>query len=70
MRTLQEEDNCPTNDFMRGNPKGKCWGDGHYKCKECMHYRADFKIHGQKLIDYVHQRQGGIQFITFPIRST
>jgi hypothetical protein len=58
-----EEDNCPSNDFKVGQSQGKCWGDGHYRCKECLHYRADFKEFGQALIDYAHQIQGEIQII-------
>jgi hypothetical protein len=56
---------CPSNDFKQGEPQGKCWGNGHYQCKECIYYRKDFKEHGQKLIDYLHEIQGQIQITTF-----
>jgi len=52
MRTTEEP--CPTDDFEIGDPKGKCWGDGHYACKECKHYREDFKRIGQDFIDFCH----------------
>lgn len=45
-----ENENCPSNDYQQGKASGKCWGDGHYRCLECKHYRADFKKHG---LDYV-----------------
>ena len=45
---------CPTNDFDKGNPNGKCWGDGHFQCKECKHYREDFNRLGQDYIDFAH----------------
>jgi hypothetical protein len=55
------EDQCPSNDYKQGEPQGKCWGDGHYRCQSCIFYRADFKKYGQELIDYMHQIQGQIQ---------
>ena len=48
------EDFCPSNDFKEGNPQGKCWGCGHYLCRECLFYRQDFKRLGQAYIDFVH----------------
>jgi len=51
---------CPTNDFEQGTPSGKCWGDGHCLCKDCVNYRADFAKHGQSLIDFAHDMQAGI----------
>ena len=45
---------CPTNDFTEGQPQGKCWGDGHYRCNDCKHYREDFKRLGQDYIDFAH----------------
>lgn len=57
----QESEQCPTNDFQEGESNGKCWGDGHYRCKECVHYRKDFKEHCQEYIDFVHQSQSGIK---------
>jgi hypothetical protein len=43
MMRISEEDDCPTEDFTPGIPEGKCWGDGHYKCDDCVFFRADFK---------------------------
>lgn len=57
-----EEDDCPTNDFIDGKSNGNCWGDGHYRCQNCIHYRADFKEKGQDYIDWMHTLQGGLQF--------
>lgn len=37
---------CPTDDFTNGEPNGKCWGDGHYMCNDCKHFRPDFKGDG------------------------
>ena len=48
---------CPSNDFKEGTPQGKCWGCGHYLCKECMHYREDFLRLGQNYIDFIHNIQ-------------
>lgn len=56
----KNQDECPSNDFEQGEPNGKCFGDGHYRCKECIHYRADFKKGGQDFIDFVHTYQNGI----------
>ena len=58
------ENECPSRDFKQGEPQGKCWGHGHYSCQSCIHYRQDFKTHGQPLIDYMHQIQGSIQIST------
>lgn len=63
-RDSSAEDECPTNDFSPGNPSGQCWGDGHYKCKECKFYREDFKRLGQDYIDFVHREQGQIQIFS------
>ena len=57
-------EDCPSNDYKQGEPQGKCWGDGHYRCPTCIHYRADFKEHGQELIDYAHNIQGEIQILS------
>jgi len=43
------DDFCPSNDFKSGNPQGKCWGCGHYICKECVFYREDFLRLGQNV---------------------
>jgi len=40
MRDQNEQ--CPEDDFELGTPKGTCWGDGHYTCDECKHFRQDF----------------------------
>lgn len=64
MKTKEERTGieCPTNDFEVGNASGSCFGDGHYQCSDCVHYRADFKANGQDYIDFVHINQGGLQF--------
>jgi len=61
---LIDNEVCPSNDFKEGEAQGKCWGDGHYRCQSCVHYRQDFKLHGQKLIDHMHEVQGQIQITT------
>lgn len=43
MIRVSEHEDCPTEDFTEGTPEGKCWGDGHYKCDNCIFFRADFK---------------------------
>lgn len=58
------DDNCPSKDFTEGVPNGNCWGDGHYLCKKCVHYRSDFAQLGQHFIDHVHNLQGQIQITT------
>lgn len=50
---------CPSNDFNHGKPSGQCWGDGHYLCQSCSHYRRDFNKKGQDYIDAVHNAQSG-----------
>lgn len=57
-------DDCPSRDFETGTPNGNCWGDGHYQCKECVHYRADFYHLGQDFIDAVYRAQSGIRIRT------
>ena len=57
------DDFCPSNDFKSGNPQGKCWGCGHYICKECVFYREDFLRLGQNYINFVHNIQS-FQIIT------
>lgn len=61
-RSENMNEECPTNDYHLGEPNGKCWGDGHYLCKKCLNYKLDFKNLGQPYIDYMHSRQGEIQF--------
>ena len=56
-------EDCPSNDFKEGKPQGKCWGCGHYLCRECLHYREDFLRLGQKYIDFAHDIQS-FQIIT------
>ena len=65
IRSSNPTEDCPTNDFTLGEPSGQCWGDGHYMCKLCKHYRLDFKENGQDYIDFVHNLQGGIIISTF-----
>lgn len=45
MKQIRENisNDCPTKDFFNGEPSGNCWGDGHYLCDVCKHYRKDFK---------------------------
>lgn len=31
-------------------------GTGHYTCKQCVYYRADFKKYGQDYIDWFFMR--------------
>jgi hypothetical protein len=59
-----ENEACPSDDFESGEPKGKCWGDGHYMCNECKHLRPDFKGDGWKKRDAILAGQGGIQIST------
>ncbi len=51
------ESECPTEEFQLGEAAGKCWGNGNYLCKECKHFRADFKVGGQEFIDLIHLQQ-------------
>lgn len=60
-RPIGEE--CPTNEFKQGAPKGKCWGDGHWMCKHCLHYSEDFKRLGQDFIDFAHRIQGEVLIV-------
>jgi len=60
MKTERNEIPCPSNDFEVGATNGTCWGDGHYQCSDCIHYRADFKRNDQDFIDFVHTYQNGI----------
>ena len=61
LRSSSEDEQCPTNDYIVGEPQGTCWGDGHYECKNCINYRKDFKSLGQDFIDFCHQQQGVLQ---------
>jgi hypothetical protein len=58
------EDECPSESYDPGEPNGKCWGDGHYLCKNCIHYREDFKRLGQDFIDFCHDIQAHRIIIT------
>lgn len=43
MKEIREiNDDCPSNDYEIGVPQGQCWGDGHYLCDNCKHFRNDF----------------------------
>ena len=64
LRSVSDEEQCPTNDYKEGEPQGYCWGDGHYECKNCINYREDFKRLGQDFIDFAHQQQGAIRFVS------
>lgn len=35
------EYDCPSEQFEPGKPNGNCDGDGHYLCKECIHYNIN-----------------------------
>lgn len=59
----REEIECPSDDFTPGKPAGKCWGDGHYQCKGCIHYREDFARLGQDFIDFAHVSQDARRFL-------
>jgi hypothetical protein len=50
---------CPTDEYEIGSPNGKCWGDGHYFCDLCAHFRNDFKADAS-LRDKLLQGQGVI----------
>ena len=57
IRSTDITEECPTNNFERGKPNGKCWGDGHFECNNCACYREDFNRLGQEYIDFTHQIQ-------------
>lgn len=42
VRSSIEED-CPSEDFDPGEPSGECDGDGHYLCRECIHWNKETK---------------------------
>lgn len=50
--------NCPFNSFKYGQPSGKCWSDGHYKCSYCQHLNPIF-LDKEKL-DMAYRSQNGI----------
>jgi hypothetical protein len=37
-----KDEECPSQEFDYGKPSGGCWGDGHYMCETCRHFRKDF----------------------------
>ena len=43
MIRISRDEDCPSEDFEEGSASGKCWSDGHYKCNDCVFFRADFK---------------------------
>lgn len=55
MNEVEKNPDC--DNFKEGEASGKCWSNGHYLCKDCRYYRADFKKHGQDYIDFVHNIQ-------------
>jgi len=61
---MNKSEECPTKEYTPGEPSGKCWGNGHYQCNNCICYRKDFHKNGQEYIDFAHNLQGGIQFHT------
>lgn len=69
MIRVDEEQDCPTNDYEPGEAIGKCWGDGHHNCQLCKHFRADFKANTE-LREFALDIQGGIQFdVAQPLRG-
>lgn len=64
MIRVSTEEDCPTNDFIEGEPAGKCWGDGHYKCNNCVLFRADFKADHKKK-DLLLRGQSGVHVISY-----
>jgi hypothetical protein len=56
---------CPTDDFSLGKPNGKCWGDGHYLCDQCMYFEPKFVgPEGKKLRDEIISMQGQLRVFT------
>jgi hypothetical protein len=41
-RSTDDNEECPSNNYESGKPNGSCWGDGHYMCDTCKHFREDF----------------------------
>lgn len=56
-------EHCPSDEFEYGMPSGGCWGNGHYQCRQCKHFRCDF-VNNQQYVDYLHERQAQIQILT------
>ena len=42
MVRINQHEDCPSESYEFGMPNGTCWGDGHYECSNCKHFRADF----------------------------
>lgn len=63
MIRVNEEEDCPSQDFEPGEPQGKCWSDNHYECLNCKHFRADFKVDPEKR-EKLLIGMGAIQFRT------
>jgi hypothetical protein len=63
MLRINQNEDCPTEDFEVGTPQGKCWGDGHYECENCKHFRADFKAN-PNMREGMIRAQGFIQIRT------
>ncbi len=62
METRPIDEECPSSDFEKGTPQGKCWGDGHYMCDNCKHLRQDFVgAEGAEKRDYLIRSQGQIK---------
>lgn len=49
---------CPSNDYIKGTPSGKCWGCGHYLCNECAN--LDERINPETYHNLM-MAQGGLQ---------
>ena len=64
MIRVNTEEDCPTNNYSPGEPAGKCWGDGHYECTNCVFFRNDFKIDSSKK-DVLLSGQASIQVLSY-----
>lgn len=71
MNTRPINEECPSDDFEKGMPQGKCWGDGHYMCENCKHFRHDFVgAEGFEKRDWLIRSQGAIQIMTIKDGNT
>lgn len=50
---------CPSNNFIKGTPSGKCWGCGHYMCYQCVN--LDKRITNYEVYHNLINNQGGLQ---------
>jgi len=57
---MQKMNECPSNDYVKGTPTGKCWGCGHYLCYECVN--LDRRITPESYHNLM-MAQGGLQII-------